>query len=406
VTQNSQTPQAARAVVVGVENFLGLQTARILAGHGVPVIGIATDPQRPFCRTNACEKILYSDTSTNAFVQTLLDLGPTLDQKAVLFPCGDISVWVIAEHHKELAAWYHILQPEPDVVDLLMNKSRLYPFAQEAGLPISQTFILKTREEAVAASEKLNYPSILKPGETTPDWLQKSGGIKVYRINSAEELLAIYDRCAAWVPSLIVQEWVEGPESSLFSCNCYFDADSNPLVTFVARKIRQFPPETGVSSLSVEERNDVVLQTTIQLFKSVHYRGLGYLEMKRDTRTGENLIIEPNIGRPTGRSAICEAGGVELIYTAYCDAAGLPLPENRVQQYIGAKWIYWQRDLKSAFHYWRRGELTLKDWLQSLRGKKRCAVFSWSDPAPFWFDLAATTRKKFYSLFRKSALTK
>ncbi len=402
MTQDSRNPQTPRAVVIGLENFLGLQTARILAGHNVPVIGIATDPKRPFCHTNACEKILFTDTSTRAFVQTLLELGPTLDQKAVLFPCGDISVWMIAEHHKELEAWYHILQPEPEVVDLLMNKSRLYAFAQKTGLPISQTFILKTREEAVSASEKLSYPSILKPGDTTSDWLQKTGGIKVYRIHSPEELLAVYDRCAAWVPSLIVQEWVEGPESSLYSCNCYFDADSNPLVTFVARKIRQFPPETGVSSLSVEERNDIVLQTTLQLFKSVNYRGLGYLEMKRDTRTGENFIIEPNIGRPTGRSAICEAGGVELIYTAYCDAADLPLPENRIQQYTGAKWIYWQRDLKSALYYWRRGELTLKEWQHSLRGKKRCAVFSWSDPAPFWIDLAASIRKKLAELFRKS----
>ncbi len=390
------------AIVIGLENFLGLQTARILAGNNVPVVGIATDPKRPFCHTNTCEKILYSNTSTNAFVQTLLELGPTLDQKAVLFPCCDTSVWVIAEHQKELEAWYHILQPEPDVVDLLMNKSRFYPFAAETGLPISQTFILNAREDAIAASEKLNYPSIFKPGETTPDWQQKTGGIKVYRINSPEELLEIYDRCCAWAPTFIVQEWIEGPETNLYSCNAYFNAASEPLVTFIARKVRQWPQETGVSCLSVEERNDAVLDTSVRLFKSVNYRGLAYLEMKRDSRTGKHIIIEANIGRPTGRSAICEAGGVELLYTAYCDAAGLPPPENRTQQYNGATWIYWQRDLKSAFLYWRRGELTLKEWRQSLRGKKRCAIFSRSDPAPFWLDLAASIRKKLAALFRKS----
>jgi predicted ATP-grasp superfamily ATP-dependent carboligase len=97
--------------------------------------------------------------------------------------------------------------------------------------------------------------------------------------------------------------------------------------------------------------------------------------------------VEPNIGRPTGRSAIAEAGGVELVYTAYCDLAGLPLPENRTQMYRGAKWISFRRDFQSAWFYWRRGDLTLRDWARSWRGKKVDAIFSWRDPAPFLYDM-------------------
>jgi len=108
--------------------------------------------------------------------------------------------------------------------------------------------------------------------------------------------------------------------------------------------------------------------------------------MKQDTRTGKHYIIEPNIGRPTGRSAISEAGGVELLYTKYCDLVGRPLPANRQQQYKGVKWIYFRRDLQSAFAYWRQGKLTLKDWAASWRGKKVDALFSRSDPAPFIYD--------------------
>jgi D-aspartate ligase len=114
--------------------------------------------------------------------------------------------------------------------------------------------------------------------------------------------------------------------------------------------------------------------------------------MKRDQRSGEYFIIEPNIGRPTGRSAIAEAGGVELVYTMYCDALGLPLPANREQKYGGVKWIYLKHDLQSALHQWRRGRLSLKEWWQSLRGRKTDAVFCWTDLAPFWFDLVRSFR--------------
>jgi predicted ATP-grasp superfamily ATP-dependent carboligase len=143
----------------------------------------------------------------------------------------------------------------------------------------------------------------------------------------------------------------------------------------------------------VECRNDVVRDETVRLFSGVGFWGLVYLEMKRDSRTGQHLIVEPNIGRPTGRSATAEAGGVELLYAMYCDVLGLPLPADLTQRYVGAKWIYLGRDLRSALHYWRRGELSFRGWLDSLRGPKVDAVFSWRDPLPFCFDVG-----RFFSL--------
>ena len=185
----------------------------------------------------------------------------------------------------------------------------------------------------------------------------------------------------------MAQEWIQGSDANLYSCNCYFDADSRPVVTFIARKLRQWPPETGTSCLGEECRNDYVLQETVRLFQSAGFRGLGYLELKLDERTGKHVIIEPNIGRPTGRSAIAEAGGVELLYAMYCSTVGWPLPANLRQKYAGVKWIHFRRDLQSALHYWRRGELTVRDWWRSWRGRKVDALFAWGDPAPFFADL-------------------
>ena len=59
---------------------------------------------------------------------------------------------------------------------------------------------------------------------------------------------------------------------------------------------------------------------------------------------------------------------MELLYTMYCDVLGWPLPENREQKYEGVKWISLRRDVQSAFHYWRRGNLTLREWWRSWRG--------------------------------------
>ena len=207
----------------------------------------------------------------------------------------------------------------------------------------------------------------------------------------------------SWAPVLLAQEWVAGGEDGLFSCNAYFDASGSPQVTFVARKVRQWPPDVGTSASGVECRNDDVLNATIALFGGVGFQGLAYLEMKRDTRTGRLLIIEPNVGRPTGRSAIAEAGGVELVYTAYCDAAGLPLPDGREQKYIDAKWLDFRRDLQAALVARRRGTLSVGEWARSLRGPKAHAIWSRRDPLPFVVDVAQATSKGAAMLVKRLA---
>ncbi|HSL29607.1 MAG TPA: hypothetical protein VK900_10440 [Anaerolineales bacterium] len=374
------------AFVIGLDCITGLQTARILAHHGIPVIALAKDLQHFCCQTNVCERIIRANTANEEFIEVLENLGPELPQKAVLFPCTDMSVLMLSRHRERLAVWYHVVLPEPDVVEMLMDKVRFYTYAQEKGLPIPRTFFLRSRADAENAAEKLAFPCIMKPPMKTPTWEQNTR-VKVYKVNDREEFLGLYDRCSNWADLLMIQEWIEGSDANLYSCNCYFDACSEPLVTFIARKIRQWPPETGTSCLGEECRNDVVLEESIRLFRSVDYRGLGYVEMKRDERTGKHYIIEPNIGRPTGRSAISEAGGVELLYTKYCDVLNLPLPPNRKQEYKGAKWIYLQHDIPSAIHYWKRGKLTVGEWWRSVRGPKRDAVLSWSDPVPFLHSL-------------------
>jgi D-aspartate ligase len=382
--QNGEVPQA---IVVGLDSLVGIQAAHILARHRIPIIAIAKDRKHYGCWTRVCQSILFADTSGEEFVRLLEEQGPKLKQKAVLIPCTDMTVLHISRNRERLAQWYHISLPSTDLVEMLMNKVSFYTYAQQHGFPIPGTRFVNSREDAERAAHDLTFPCVLKPPiSATPAWEQNSK-LKAYKVSTPAELLDVYDRSRAWAQDLIIQEWVVGPDRNLYSCNCYLDEHSQPLASFVARKLRQWPPVTGESCLGEECRNDVVLEETVRLYQSVGLRGLGYVEMKQDARSGEHFILEPNIGRPTGRSAIAEAGGVELLYTMYCDAVGWPLPENRQQSYGNVKWMAIRRDTQSALYHWREGDLTLKEWWQSVRGPKTYALFSWSDPGPFVGDL-------------------
>ncbi len=387
-----KNPENPYAIVIALDCFTGLQTARILNKRKVPVIGIAGKKDHPCVKTKAVEKVFSANVATEDFINLLEEIGPYLKQKAVLFPCSDMSVFEISRHRERLAPWYHISLPAHSTVEMLMNKFQFYSFCQKEGFPIPGTHFLKSRADAEKAANSLNFPCMVKPPLKTPLW--EKNAEKVYKVETPEEFLKLYDHVHQWADILMIQEWIAGGDDTLFSLNCYFDKDSRPLATFIARKIRQWPIETGVSALGEECRNDVVLEESVRFFEFVKYRGLGYMEMKKDARSGNHYMIEPNIGRPTGRSAISEAGGVELLYTKYCEVLGRPLPENRTQTYKGAKWIYLRRDLQAAMAYWKRGDLSFGQWLKTMRGKKHYALFSLTDPVPFFEDLRVTFIEK------------
>ena len=385
------------AIVICLDSITGLQTARILSQRGIPVIGIAKDRDHFACRTKVCEKILITDTDGVELVSTLEKLRPSLKEKPVLFPCSDTSVLVLSRHRDSLDDGYHVILPPANVIEMMVDKVKFYHYAQENNFPIPETHFLYSRQDAEAAAQKLTFPAILKPPYRPDEW-RKHTREKAFKVLNADELLSLYDRCSQWADVLIAQGWIEGTDTNHITCNCYFGANSEPLVTFTSRKLRQWPQKTGQGCFGEAYRDDHVACETINLYKSVGYRGLGYLEMKQDQNTGKYFIIEPNVGRPTGRSATAEANGVELIYTMYCDAIGRALPENREQKDANVKWIYLRQDTQSALSSWSHGELTLREWLQSVRGPKWYAIFSRTDPAPFWYDVWGAVK---YQIKRK-----
>ena len=388
-------------VVIDIDHINGLQTARIFTDRKIKVIGIAKDLKHYCARTKVCERIIKSNTKTEELIDTLISIGDTFETKPLLIPSQDTSVLLVSRNREKLEPFYKIALPSKDVVEMLMDKPQFFEFATRENLPIAKYFLVKNRSEAENAMDNLNFPCIIKPPIKSPLW-EANTKIKAYKVYDEDEYLKIYDMCSPWADVLMAQEWIEGTDVDLYSCNCYFNNKNEPLVNFIAKKLRQYPPVTGNTSLGIECRADEVRDASLELFRKVNYHGLGYVELKRDINTGKYYMIEPNIGRPTGRSALAEASGVEILYTMYCDIFGLPLPKDVEQKYNDVKWIQIRTDLMSAFYYWKNGELTIKDWYKSIKGKKFYAVYSLKDPLPFIAEIGTAFKVIFSMIFSNS----
>lgn len=401
----NRPPSASRAngtpaVVVDIQSITGLQTARILAARGIPVIGVGSDPAEPFCRSRVFDRKVFTCTTGEPLIDTLVELGRTLPARAPLFLSADESVLLVSRNRERLLPWYHIALPDHATIEMLLDKIAFARFAEQEALPIPRTAVVSNDREARTVADELRFPLLLKPAIRSEHWSEHTRA-KAFKVYSRQEFFDTYARLHGWGGRVLAQEWIPGPETNLFSCNTYLGGSGEPLATFVAQKIRQWPPETGRSSLGVECRNDEVRDTAIRLFQAAGFRGPAYLEMKRDERDGRHWIVEPNVGRATGRSAIAEAGGVELLLTQYCDLLGLPLPEGREQQYTGAKWIYLRWDIQASLVAAFRGELTPAQWWRSVRGPKFYAAWSWRDPLPFFLDLVAPVTRRLRRIGRR-----
>jgi len=374
-------------VVIGLDCPTGLQTARTFAARGIEVIGLATDLEHACARTRSCGRFVEVEAGEAPLVDALMRLGPQLDGRAVVVPCTDLAVLAMSKHQAELRMLYRFAIPTIDVTALLLDKALFAKFATIHEFPIPKTFVIGSMGDIEIAGAKLEYPCVLKPSVKSSAWAANTTA-KAIVAESAEALAKSYERYSQWADAFVVQEWIAGGDGDHYTCDCYVSAQGVPLVTFSARKIRQWPPSTGQGSLSVECRDDYVRELTLRVLATAGHHGQGYLETKRDTRSGRHLIVEANIGRPTGRAAAAERAGVELLMTMYCDLTGSPLPTARTQKYLGTKWIHVRRDLQASVHLMMSGKAGIRDIVKPWRGPFAFALESRSDPVPFLADWA------------------
>ena len=380
----------APVVLVGLDTLQGLQAARIFSKRRVPVIGVVSSFDHYTARTRLCDRVV--PIGVRDVVDVLEEIGEGLSAPGFLLPCHDNYVIAVANAQDRLRRHFRISLPPAATVMELLEKAPFVELANRIGMAIPTSVVIRSGAEVGPLPPALGYPLAVKPSVRTAAWMSAIGE-KAVRVEDEAALAQLLQDCQEATSAVIVQSWIEGDDADLYSCNGYF-RDGQPLATFTARKLRQWPPRAGQRCLGEEVTCPEVLNETVLLARDTGYTGLLYVETKRDPATGRHFVIEPNVGRPTGRSAIAEAGGVELLMTAYADAMGLELPKERVQVHTGVKWIHILRDIRSAWWYIRRGELSLGDWLSSIRGRKVYAVWSLRDPLPFLYALGGAFRGK------------
>ena len=389
-------------VVLRLDHWGALGIVRSLGRLGVPVYGVHRSGDAPALRSRYCRGGFLWDLDEAPALQSveyLLSVARSIGACSVaaraagpplLVPSNDETALFVAEHAEALRAAYRFQDNPIELVRALYDKRSMHGLARSLDLPTAETAFPTCRDDVLAFCASARFPVMLKGSDGIR--LSRRSGIKMVRVRDAGELLARYDQLEdAASPDLMLQEYIPGGEDAQWMWNGYFNADSDCLFGVTARKLRQTPVYTGMTSLGVCLQNDEVDALTREFMRRLGYRGILDIGYRHDARDGRYKVLDvnPRVGA-TFRLFVGE-GGMDVIRALYLDLTGQPIGPSAIQP--GRKWLVEDHDLASSWRYRRDRVLSAGQWLRSLRGVRELAWFALDDAEPFRDMCAARARR-------------
>lgn len=326
------------------------------------------------------------------FIQALTELVQE-QQIGMLLPMTELTTLLLLEQRQAFAG-VHIPFPDMQTVDMLANKCTLMKLADTLKIPVPQTWQADSPAELPLALEELPYPLVLKPGKS---WLFQQGQWRRVGVHiaatpmEAREILRV--DTAFQVHPFLLQEHVEGHGAGVFAL---YDS-GKPLAFFAHRRLREKPPEGGVSVLSESvDVNPLQGQFARMLLEHAGWHGIAMVEY-RVTPDGTPYLMEVNT-RFWGSLQLAINAGVDFPYLLYQLACGnQPDPVQAYKTGIRLRWLL--GDLDHLYLTLRNNRYTLPDklksilkFLQPIPFRTSHEVNRWNDLAPFFYELKAYLR--------------
>lgn len=377
------------AVVLGE---IGL--VRCLGEWGVPCVVVACNKDHLAFASRYCiESVVVPsfDPDCRETLELLLKIGRKLG-KSVLFCNGEPDFLFVSKNRDLLSRYFLIDLPSEKQADLLVDKGLFYKMGAEYGFPIPRTWQPNDPGELEKMISEIPFPCILKPMQqvfwkSAAFQKQYGVGIKALQAKDAETLRSLYRDIWSHHSGVLIQEYIPGGDDQLYFFDTYFNARSEPLGYFIARRIRTYPIHCGISTLAVTVNDPAIAKAALRVLQSIEYRGAAHLDFKRDSRDGSPRLLEinPRFGLAIDLGA---RAGVNLPMRAYLAQLGRSL-HFKEDYRPGIKWIDTKSDLKALQCYRKTEEWTLSRWAQSFDGPKMFRIWSARDPGP---ALTATRR--------------
>ena len=389
--------------LVSNAHITGLGVARALAAHDVPVIALDRAGGPPSTDDDGVETVPHDGLAppsevidfAGAVTYPLDDLdGFRADVEAIVEAAGTEAVAFGCMDEWALA--YAEAQPDGvrvpfsgiDVVDDVLNKSKLYATCEELGVPYPETYRLGDGPDADAtpeeAAETLGFPLVVKPALKRE--FEEVFGTNVIEVDDHESFTSVLAEARAADVEVMAQKRVDvatGEDRSLAS---YVPPSGvEDALAVVGNAAVRFPRQFGTSCLVETVDAPEIEARALGVIEDAGYHGISEAEFVYDADREEYLLLDVNT-RPWKWISMPVAAGANLPMAAYAAVTDAEYESDGIEP---TRWVY-LRDyltlLATDDAFW--DVLDGDDWRRLVsgafetEGSLTTGVYRPSDPGP------------------------
>lgn len=423
------------AVILGIDTPIGLAIIRDLGARGVAVHGVTRDAAALGLASRYLTKGHRRAADTDGLLVQLQTLGRALGH-ACLFAVAESDIALLNRYRHRLAD-YTFMFADARRMRQVLDKQCTYAAARAVGLTVPRTEQVASLAQAAALCDSLRYPVVLKwrdPNGVLP--LLAAAGLaldKAHYCHDSAQLLAYLARYAPLGRYPLIQEYCSGYGLGQF----VLMAGGCAHFLFQHRRVHEWPPEGGISSLSEAlplAQHAGLMAQSVALLRALDWEGVAMVEYRHDEASGVSSLMEVN-GRFWGSLPLaCQAGAgfPWLLYRLL--GQGSPVSQTRYRSGLRCRFmipetkrlfrlLFGRRLLvssalaapedpgvrpaalryatpsvcRSASRATRNGfgrRAAIAAYLIGFLYRPTCyQIFCWSDPMPFWRDTLHTVRK-------------
>jgi D-aspartate ligase len=177
--------------------------------------------------------------------------------------------------------------------------------------------------------------------------------------------------------NVVPQEYIPGGVDTVWMCNGYFGPDPDRSVIFTGKK-RQ-GSATGIAFLAICVPNETVATQTRRFMEGVGYRGCVGLGYRYDRRDGLYKLLDVNARVSAVFRLFTGTNEIDVVRACYLQLTGQDAPSSELQP--GRKWML-EDDIVDSVRAIRRHQLSVGDWVRSVRGVRELNWLAADDPLP------------------------
>lgn len=366
-------------LIIAADTIIGLTVLRSLGRRKVPVYCAYTIPDALGPRSAYCRGAFELPREDDAAIAVIQERARSWNVTH-LVGISENHIALLNRYRCKLEQDYTLLFPPQEVFERAIRKDLTLQYAQRVGIPLPKTAYPQTLQE-VEQCKSMQFPVILKlahhqfpPGTTVAfrhQYLRVSDFAQLYKI--------LGELPPGQFP--MVQEFIPGGGVGVSA----LVRDGKAVLMFGHRRIREFPPEGGISVICESiEPNPELWEQSQALLAEMGWDGVAMVEYRVDSKTGRYALMEVN-GRFWGSLPTAIHAGADFPFWLYRTSfPGSPVPPQEYQPGVTARSLAGDTKwLLSVLRGRKKPMLrAISQYLAAFRPSTRYFMWAWDDPTP------------------------